>query len=61
MAYLHAGQRKGGAQLREHTGQQIGWQFQWYAHLENVGAGSFPAGDGREHPLVLCNDRAALA
>ena len=61
MTYLHAGQRKRGAQLREHAGQQTGGQFQRDAHPEDAGAFYVPAGDSGEHPVVLRNERAALA
>ena len=61
MTYLHAGQRKRGAQLREHAGQQTRRQFQRDAHFEDAGRGSVPAGDSGEHPVVLRNERPALA
>lgn len=57
MADLHAGQRERGAQLREHSRQQIGGQLQRDAHREGDRPGAVPAGDSREHPVVLGDER----
>ena len=61
VADLHPGQWERGAQFRQHPRQKFGRQLQRDAQLEAAGAGSVAGGDGCERPLVLGDERAALA
>src|SRR5579875_3346725 len=61
MGDFGTGLRAGGAELREHSRQEISWKLKRDAYPQSAGAGCGPVGDSGDHPVVLGDEDAAFA